>query len=99
MATARATAMTKYGAVMLLLLLVIEVSATAAAEESCNIPAAEFEQCVVDVVKSLGIVQPKCCDQMAKEFGCGCALRDLLVKYGYDPQKPFCPEGTACDKV
>ncbi|TKW03004.1 hypothetical protein SEVIR_7G042400v4 [Setaria viridis] len=101
MAIARATAMNKYGSMMLVLLLIIvEVSATAAAEQSCNIPATELEQCVVDVVNSgLRIMQPKCCNRMAKEFGCGCVLREILKKYGYDPQKPFCPEGTACDKV
>lgn len=98
MAIVRATAMSKYSAMVLALLLVIQVSA---GEESCGIPATELEQCVLDVVNShLDIVQPKCCDQMAKHFGCGCVLRDILVKYGhYDPQKPFCPKGTACDTV
>ncbi|RLM74325.1 hypothetical protein C2845_PM15G01020 [Panicum miliaceum] len=103
MAIARATAMNKkYGAAMMLaLLLVIMVSASAAADENCNIPAAELVQCVLDVVNSgISIVQPKCCNEMAKQLGCGCVLRDILVKYGrYDPQKPFCPEGTACDRV
>ncbi|PUZ46120.1 hypothetical protein GQ55_7G022600 [Panicum hallii var. hallii] len=91
----------KYGAAMMLpLFLVIMVSAAAADDENCNIPAAELEQCVLDVVNSISIVQPKCCNDMAKQFGCGCVLRDILVKYGrYDPQKPFCPEGTACDRV
>jgi hypothetical protein len=93
--------MSKCGAMMLVLLLImVEVSATAATDdESCNIPVTELEQCVLDVVNSLGIVQPKCCNRLAKSFGCGCILREILKSHGYDPQKPFCPEGTACDKV
>ncbi|KAF8641592.1 hypothetical protein HU200_067783 [Digitaria exilis] len=100
MAIARATAMSKYGAVMLSLLLVIYVSATSAAGDSCGIPTTALEKCVLDVINSLSFVQPACCDEMANEVGCGCVLRDILVKYGhYDPQKPFCPTGTACDTV
>ncbi|KAG2570380.1 hypothetical protein PVAP13_7KG105100 [Panicum virgatum] len=98
MAIARATAMNKCAAAMMFALLL--VSAATAIDKNCNIPVTALEQCVLDVENSISIVQPKCCDQMAKQFGCGCVLRDILVKYGrYDPQKPFCPEGTACDRV
>lgn len=84
----------------LVLCIALIVAAMAADVTSTCLPT-EVTACVnqiKDIKNNQGkLFSPDCCDQLAKQSGCGCALRTALIQANLlDPQESFCVKGTGC---